>query len=108
MIKPNGSLPILTYHHAESVTSQSFCGGCRKDKRMTEKQHKWRVEYATIEMLKEEIKKLAKENEQLKKANSALSYAYIKLVSEYSLMLSAIEKHSENIKRIVEGLKSPE
>ena len=55
-----------------------------------------------------ETEELWKEIERLKKANSALSYAYMKLVSEYSLMLSAIEKHSENIKRIVEGLKSPE
>lgn len=55
-----------------------------------------------------ELQYLRNENEKLRKANSALSYAYMKLVSEYSLMLSAIEKHSENIKRIVEGLKSPE
>lgn len=55
-----------------------------------------------------ETEELWKEIERLKKANSALSYAYMKLVSEYSLMLNAIEKHSENIKRIVEGLKSPE
>lgn len=54
-----------------------------------------------------ELQHLRNENEQLKKANSALSYAYMKLVSEYSLMLNSIEKHSENIKHIIESLNSP-
>ena len=54
-----------------------------------------------------ELQYLRNENEKLKKANSTLSYAYMKLVSEYSLMLSAIEKHSENIKAVIESLNAP-
>ena len=54
-----------------------------------------------------EINELRRENDQLKKANSALSYTYMRLVSEYSKMLQAIEHHSEVIKSIIDGLNRP-
>lgn len=54
-----------------------------------------------------EINELRREVEQLRKANSALSYTYIRLVSEYSKMLQAIEHHSAVIKAVVDGLNRP-
>ena len=48
-----------------------------------------------------EINELRRENDRIKKTNAVLLNAFMKMIGEYNQMLSAVSRHSENIKAIL-------